>query len=108
MARYVDLDKVVNQLDKHYTTLGKKYGFDDMYVRGYGEAISNIEDEPEIIERGIFRGHWIGKPISGYADCKCSVCGAVCNIHASAGIPTQRYCYKCGALMLEETNDERN
>lgn len=48
------------------------------------------------------RGHWIGKPISGYADCKCSVCGAICNVYASAGIPTQRYCYRCGAKMWEE------
>lgn len=104
MSKYVDLDKLVDELDKRYKTLGKKYGFDDMYVRGYGEAINNIEDEPEITE-GVFHGHWIGQPISGYADCKCSVCGAICNVHASAGIPTQRYCYKCGAKMLE---DEKN
>ena len=50
-------------------------------------------------------GHWIGQPISGYADCKCSVCGAICHVHVSAGIPTQRYCYRCGAKMLE---DEKN
>ena len=37
-----------------------------------------------------------------YADCKCSVCGAICNVHVSAGIPTQRYCYRCGAKMLED------
>ena len=42
------------------------------------------------------------QPISGYADCKCSVCGAICNVHVSAGIPTQRYCYRCGAKMLED------
>lgn len=56
----------------------------------------------KINERGIIHGHWIGQPISGYADCKCSVCGAVCNVHACAGIPTQKYCYRCGALMLED------
>ena len=48
----------------------------------------------------IKHGHWIGQPISGYADCKCSVCGAICNVHVSAGIPTQRYCYRCGAKMF--------
>ena len=54
-------------------------------------------------------GHWIGQPISGYADCKCSVCGAICNVHVSAGIPTQRYCYRCGAKMLEdEKNTDKN
>ena len=101
MPRYIDKDKLINSLKEDYKTLGKGYGFDDMYVRGYGEAISNMEDEPEITE-GIFRGHWIGQPISGYADCKCSVCGAICNVHVSAGIPTQRYCYRCGAKMLED------
>lgn len=59
-------------------------------------------NESKINEQSIFHGHWIGQPISGYADCKCSVCGAVCNVHACAGIPTQRYCYRCGALMLED------
>lgn len=98
MLKYVDLDKLVDELDEHYETLGKKYGFDDMYVRGYGEAISDMEDEPEA-DIGEKRGRWIGKPISGYADCRCSVCGVVCNIHVSAGIPTQRYCYRCGAKM---------
>ena len=57
----------------------------------------------------IKHGHWIGQPISGYADCKCSVCGAICNVHVSAGIPTQRYPYKCGAKRLEyEKNTDKN
>lgn len=59
-------------------------------------------NESKINEQSIFHGHWIGQPISGYADCKCSVCGAVCNVHACACIPTQKYCYRCGALMLED------
>ena len=48
MPKYVDLDKLVDELDEHYETLGKKYGFDDMYVRGYGEAINDMEDKPEV------------------------------------------------------------
>ena len=57
----------------------------------------------------IKHGHWIGQPISGYADCKCSVCGAICNVHANVGIPTQRYCSNCGARMVEEEkNNEQN
>lgn len=41
MPKYVDLDKLVSELDEHYETLGKKYGFDDMYVRGNGGAGNN-------------------------------------------------------------------
>ena len=102
MLKYVDVDKVVTRLNKYYETLGKKYGFDDMYVCGYGEAINDMEDEPEVDVQEVKHGHWIRQPISGYSDCICSVCGAVCHVHACAGIPTQKYCYRCGALMLKE------
>ena len=100
MPRYIDKDKLVNSLKEDYATLVKERWFDD-YVQGYSSAIDDVIAEPEITE-GIFHGHWIGQPISGYADCKCSVCGAICNVHVSAGIPTQRYCYRCGAKMLED------
>ena len=100
MPRYIDKDKLINSLKEDYVTLVKERWFDD-YVQGYSSAIDDVIAEPEITE-GIFHGHWIGQPISGYADCKCSVCGAICNVHVSAGIPTQRYCYRCGAKMLED------
>ena len=100
MPRYIDKDKLVNSLKEDYATLVKERWFDD-YVQGYSSAIDDVIAEPEITEE-IFRGRWIGQPISGYADCKCSVCGAICNVHVSAGIPTQRYCYRCGAKMLED------
>ena len=100
MPRYIDKDKLINSLKEDYATLVKERWFDD-YVQGYSSAIDDVIAEPEITE-GIFHGRWIGQPISGYADCKCSVCGAICNVHVSAGIPTQRYCYRCGAKMLED------
>ena len=100
MPRYIDKDKLVNSLKEDCAALVKERWFDD-YVQGYSSAIDDVIAEPEITE-GIFHGHWIGQPISGYADCKCSVCGAICNVHVSAGIPTQRYCYRCGAKMLED------
>ena len=106
MPRYIDKDKLINSLKEDYATLVKERWFDD-YVQGYSSAIDDVIAEPEITE-GIFHGRWIGQPISGYADCKCSVCGAICNVHVSAGIPTHRYCYRCGAKMLEEENNEQN
>ena len=100
MPKYIDKDKLINSLKEDYATLVKERWFDD-YVQGYSSAIDDVIAEPEITE-GIFHGRWIGQPISGYADCKCSACGAICNVHVSAGIPTQRYCYRCGAKMLED------
>lgn len=97
MKRYVDLDKLVNRLDEYYTTLGKKYGFDDMYIRGYGEAISNMEDEPVADVQEVKHGKWLPYRF-GLEVVKCSICGAVYE-----GGDSFRFCPKCGARMdLEE------
>ncbi len=97
MKRYVNLDKLVNRLDEHYTTLGKKYGFDDMYVRGYGEAISDMEDEPVADAQEVKHAKWLPYRF-GLEVAKCSICGAVYE-----GGDSFRFCPKCGARMdLEE------
>lgn len=100
--KYIDAEALLNKMQERHEDLARDYGDYDNYVMGFSDAVELLENAPEINEQGVFRGHWIGKPISGYADCKCSVCGAICNVHASAGIPTQRYCYRCGAKMLED------
>lgn len=104
MSRYIDADALkdilVNKMQERYDNCEREYGYYDQYVMGFGAALELLKSAH--VEQGILHGHWIGLPISGYADCKCSICGAVCNVHASAGIPTQRYCYRCGALMLED------
>lgn len=103
MSKYVDKEVLLEKMQDRYDALARDYdGDSEEYGMGFSDAIQLLEDEPEIKEQGILRGHWIGKPISGYSDCKCSVCGAICNVHVSAGIPTQRYCYRCGAKMLED------
>lgn len=96
MPRYVDLDKLVDALDKRYKTLGKQYGFGDMYVRGYGEAINDMEDEPEVDVQEVKRGRWelIGKNVS-----KCTACGCARDIRTQIG---WNFCPTCGAKMLEE------
>lgn len=91
MARYVDLDKLVNRLNEHYTTLGKKYGFDDMYVRGCGEAISNMEDEPVAAVQEVKHAKWLPYRF-GLEVVACSNCRAVYE-----GGDSFRYCPKCGA-----------
>lgn len=102
MPKYIDKEVLLNKMQERHDDLARDYGDYDNYVMGFADAIELLENAPEINEQGILRGHWIGKPISGYADCKCSVCGAICSVHASVGIPTQRYCYRCGAKMLED------
>ena len=59
MPRYIVLDKLINRLGEHYKALGKGYGFDDMYVRGYGDAISNMENKPEADVQEVKHGKWL-------------------------------------------------
>lgn len=98
MPRYIDADQIVYWI-RHTSRDGLE---DDVRRVAFKDAIERI---PTADVQEIKHGHWIGQPISGYADCRCSVCGAVCHVHACAGIPTQRYCYRCGAKMMEEENE---
>lgn len=93
MPKYVDLDKLVDELDKHYETLGKKYGFDDMYVRGYGEAINDMEDKSEADVQEVKHAKWLPYRF-GLEVVACSNCRAVYE-----GGDSFRYCPKCGAKM---------
>ena len=93
MPKYVDLDKLVDELGEHYKALGKEYGFDDMYVRGYGEAISNMEDKPEADVQEVKHAKWTTDRF-GMERSICSICGAVYE-----GGDSFRFCPKCGAKM---------
>lgn len=45
-------------------------------------------------------GRWIGAPLCGNDNCRCSECGSWHNIHANLrGKITQKYCPSCGARM---------
>lgn len=93
MPKYVDLDKLVDELDEYYKTLGKKYGFDDMYVRGYGEAISDMEDKSEADVQEVKYARWLPYRF-GLEVVACSNCRAVYE-----GGDSFRFCPKCGAKM---------
>lgn len=45
MARYIDKDKLINELKEDCATLVKERWFDD-YVQGYNSAIEDIIAEP--------------------------------------------------------------
>lgn len=48
----------------------------------------------------VVHGRWIGAPLCGNDNCRCSECGSWHNIHANLrGEPTQKYCPNCGAKM---------
>ena len=48
----------------------------------------------------VVHGRWIGAPLCGNDNCRCSECGSWHNIHANLrGELTQKYCPNCGAKM---------
>lgn len=91
MPKYIDADKLVDELDEHYQILGKKYGFDDMYVRGYGEAVNDMEDKPEADVQEVRHAKRLTDRF-GIERSICSICGAVYE-----GGDSFRFCPKCGA-----------
>lgn len=54
----------------------------------------------------IVHGRWIGAPLCGNDNCRCSECGSWHNIHANLlGEIMQKYCPYCGAKMDGSDSD---
>lgn len=80
------------------------------YMKGtsrYFNVKFDIENFPAADVAPAVHGRWIGAPICGNNNCRCSECGSWHNIHANLrGEIIQKYCPNCGAKMdLEETDN---
>lgn len=100
MPKYVDLDKLVNRLKEHCTTIVKERWFDD-YVHGYSDTISDIMDEPTADVQEVKHGKWTLRHEGTYkrAKCYCSVCGKSNGIGGIINNQKKPYCPNCGAKM---------
>ena len=59
-----------------------------------------LKKAPTIEAKPVVHGQWIGKPICGNDNCRCSECGSWHHIHANLrGEVMQKYCPNCGAKM---------
>lgn len=98
MPRYIDKDKLINELKEDCATLIKERWFDD-YVQGYSSAIEDIIAEPEADVQEVKHGHWIEQAkIKKDREVRlvhwqCSLCGCF------LGTNTANYCPACGAKM---------
>lgn len=62
-----------------------------------------IDDAPAADVAPVVHGRWIGAPLCGNDNCRCSACGSWHNIHANLrGEIMQKYCPNCGAKMDEK------
>ena len=65
--------------------------------------LQSISDMPAADVAPVVHGRWIGKPICGNDNCRCSECGSWHHIHANLrGEIMQKYCPNCGAKMDEK------
>ena len=59
-----------------------------------------LKKVPIIEAKPVVHGRWIGKPICGNDNCRCSECGSWHHIHANLrGEVMQKYCPNCGAKL---------
>jgi hypothetical protein len=101
MARYIDADKLTNEIDEWLDSVGNVLIGKGMSY--YGELLGCIEDTPTADVVGVKRGYWkevnqIGRGSRHiqYTTKQCSVCGYW------NGRKKTNYCSECGAKMDNE------
>lgn len=68
--------------------------------------IAKVCSAPAADVAPVVHGRWIGAPLCGNDNCRCSECGSWHNIHANLrGEIMQKYCPNCGAKMDGGDND---
>lgn len=85
MRQYVDKEKLYQYMDNEVEWIENK---DRLLAL---EVVSEFEEENVA---PVPRGKWVGKPIAGYCNIRCSKCG---EIYYSKG--KWNYCPQCGAKM---------
>ncbi len=97
MARYIDADLLIEELKElqklHSPSLTKTTN--EAIDLGLSLAIRRVRKSPTADVEEVKHGQWIGKPISGYARIRCSVCRTT--FVQETG--TWKRCPECGAKM---------
>ena len=96
MAEYIEREAVEKFIEKGLNNpdKSKAYGFDAV------EILSEVHFMPAADVAEVKHGWWIGRPLCGNSNCRCSICGSWWNVHANLnGEINQKYCPNCGARM---------
>lgn len=100
MTEYIEREAISEEIRKYYYKNPPNSSYGEGFDRGLDRAQRAILDAPAADVAPVVHGRWIGAPICGNDNCKCSECGSWHNIHANLrGEITQKYCPNCGARM---------
>ena len=89
MAEYIEREKLLRDINHYHLSDGKFQHW--------------VEVQPAADVEPVVHGRWIGAPLCGNDNCRCSECGSWHNIHANLnGEIMQKYCPNCGAKMESE------
>ena len=99
MAEYIEREALL----KH-AHIGMTRITDTEWQQGYWDGVDDmaeyIREEPTADVAEVKHGEWIGRPLCGNSNCRCSICGSWWNVHANlSGEIMQKYCPNCGAKM---------
>lgn len=101
MAEYIDRDAIYTAFANACTDVLERASEID-YIAGfsYELVIKILDNIPTVNVAPVVHGRWIGAPLCGNDNCRCSECGSWHNIHANLrGEIMQKYCPYCGAKM---------
>ena len=95
MAEYIGREALIAEFKR------LKLGENSFIERVFADGVyAIIEQFPAADVAPVVHGRWIGAPLCGSDNCKCSECGSWHNIHANLrGEIMQKYCQSCGAKM---------
>lgn len=103
MAEHINKQTTISLIKQygHDAIDGGRYSLDT--VDDLAEIANRIEALPTEDVAPVVHGRWIGAPLCGNDNCRCSACGSWHNIHANLrGEIMQKYCPNCGAKMDEK------
>ena len=104
MAEYLDKEAFKKSVEERYCKPCKAEKKDHNGCWCRACWVDDMLDEVECFQTAdvapVVHGRWIGAPLCGNDNCRCSACGSWYNIHANLrGEIMQKFCPNCGAKM---------
>lgn len=112
MAEYIDRDKLRELLLNIEKDLIKENGYYDIFTKGFGDCVWQVENFPAADVVEIKHGYWINEPPYRTIDGRylkaqvCSSCDAYFVSDANKPYSNHPYCSECGAKMDGEYNEK--